>query len=989
MKIILIYFCKINYNFKIKTKKKMDKNTITLFYVALIGPFSISLFLYGFFPLVNLDNSVSTQDDIPTTIENARIKLETLYQPMVKRLVLMIIDALRWDFIVGPTGIASMPVTSALLNSSACLLRTRVQPPTVTMPRIKAITTGTIPSFIDVVLNFGAKPVSGDSVLLQAKRAGHEAVFYGDDTWITLFPSIFARYDGTTSFVVTDFTQVDDNVTRHLDNELYDRTDWSVMVLHYLGLDHIGHVQGPFSPLIETKLAEMDAVIGRIQSRVHEWNQRNESTLFIICGDHGMKDSGGHGGSTISETTVPLIAIGGDCAQIEDHFVEISQIDIAPTLAMALGLPIPHSNVGTAFLDTLYDLPASKKLFLLYYNSKQLFEQFKRLAGYESEYAYEKYLEAMRLHIAWLNSRDHPNDTINDIVLSYRLALQNMKELLINSTIKYDFQIIMMATLFLCHITCISMGRMSSAPAKLRNVGCFLLSNLILWTLVNFLWQSEDVSLLRSTNSIAFMILLPVILIANSFLLAGIESYNFLSFEKMDNRREIWLFSLGSLIHAISLGGSSFVEEEHQTWYFYWATILALLLYDSIATLFLSKDCQRCSCAQNCLKLALLLAAHRILRKLNSTGDKYANLPDIAAFLIEQESSLAMTIVLVSGLALLMSIDFNCGDEEYKYQSLILNFVASICIYLRHMENNSVLEAPINQHSVGSYGAKIFWLVLAMHFVNYAHSLVRRKRSAADFLRPTLYFILRMWITMAAMLHQPQNVALLPLQVILSSVASGITQDAEHRVATFLYNWLGNVFYFYQGNSNSLATIDVAAGYVGVQSYVPLINGSLLIINTYAAPVLAYLLLVYHIVQNEPYDFKKACVRVSRAYIACRLLPLTLYTVIISIQRHHLFVWSVFSPKLLYETAHSIIICFTTLIVLFLLVKSLRRNSKSKFRRERFISMSITIFYNRVPIKKSNIQKSNILTENCERSKKGQPRKVVSALIIETKQWRS
>lgn len=73
---------------------------------------------------------------------------------------------------------------------------------------IQAITTGTIPNFIDVAFNFGSKPVSGDSVLLQATQAGYKSIFYGDDTWLTLFPSIFERYDGTTSFVVTDFTEV-------------------------------------------------------------------------------------------------------------------------------------------------------------------------------------------------------------------------------------------------------------------------------------------------------------------------------------------------------------------------------------------------------------------------------------------------------------------------------------------------------------------------------------------------------------------------------------------------------------------------------------------------------------------------------------------------------------------------------------------------------------------------------------------------------------
>lgn len=50
----------------------------------------------------------------------------------------MVIDALRWDFIMGSIGKIAMPVTSSLIsNSSASLLQIKVQPPTVTMPRIK------------------------------------------------------------------------------------------------------------------------------------------------------------------------------------------------------------------------------------------------------------------------------------------------------------------------------------------------------------------------------------------------------------------------------------------------------------------------------------------------------------------------------------------------------------------------------------------------------------------------------------------------------------------------------------------------------------------------------------------------------------------------------------------------------------------------------------------------------------------------------------
>ena len=40
------------------------------------------------------------------------------------------------------------------------------------------------------------------------KIANKKVVFYGDDTWMKLFPGHFARTDGTTSFFVTDYTEV-------------------------------------------------------------------------------------------------------------------------------------------------------------------------------------------------------------------------------------------------------------------------------------------------------------------------------------------------------------------------------------------------------------------------------------------------------------------------------------------------------------------------------------------------------------------------------------------------------------------------------------------------------------------------------------------------------------------------------------------------------------------------------------------------------------
>lgn len=101
-------------------------------------------------------------------------------------------------------------VLGSLIRSGAALPFTaHATAPTITMPRIKAITTGSIPSFLDVILNFAESDKSSsllhqDNWLaqLKAKQKGR-LVMFGDDTWLKLFPDLFSRADGTSSFFVS------------------------------------------------------------------------------------------------------------------------------------------------------------------------------------------------------------------------------------------------------------------------------------------------------------------------------------------------------------------------------------------------------------------------------------------------------------------------------------------------------------------------------------------------------------------------------------------------------------------------------------------------------------------------------------------------------------------------------------------------------------------------------------------------------------------
>ncbi|KAG7210192.1 hypothetical protein KM043_011749 [Ampulex compressa] len=850
------------------TEKKVHINPTVFLYTIFIGPCCIALFLHAFFPIPQYDGTLASEEDIPNFVEGVRVDKDRLYKPMVTRLVIMIIDALRWDFVAGPIGKLAMPVTNSLIaNSSGCLFRATVQSPTVTMPRIKAITTGSVPNFIELVLNFGSKPLSSDNILHQVKRENN-IIFYGDDTWLRLFPNTFYRSEGTTSFIVTDFTEVDNNVTRHIDEEL-NKFDWTIMILHYLGLDHIGHVHGPFNSRIKSKLSEMDQIIARIYMEVEKWNEAKIPTLFIISGDHGMKNSGGHGGSTIEETTVPFIVMGRSCVNKNNDSTEISQLDIASTLSAILGVPIPFSNLGSLFLNKFYSLPPAQELFLLYYNAKQVLKHFEKLADYESHDAYLEYLKAIKLHVAWL--KDHPSSATKKIVQSYYTALQGMRNLLMQSMIKYDTYAMATAVLFLFHILII-IGQQNFHSIKFERTVLLIILHIALWLLVNTIWGSEDGSIFHSKDisNIWLISAIVFILFINCYLLATVKYTGILSFKK---DKKNWIFLLATVMHAISLSSSSFIEEEHQTWYFYWVTLLTVLLYSSFQMFVRSK---RCKDGQLCIALLLLLIGHRILRKLNSTGDKYANLPDIADWLIEQENIVWMTLLLITGLALLVWIGIMHEDSKYTLQFLGLYMAIATCIYLYHMSNNTVAKIPLYPPSRGIFEVQMFWcLLLTFLIIPLSKITLTRTFDKKAFLKNILYFILQMWIIITTLLQRPYNVILLPLQLIYNSVICKILINNDMmEIIPFVYSWSGNVFYFYQGNSNNLANIDVAAGYIGLQSYVPIISGIFIMLNTFTAPVLAYLTLLYQATVVRPQQNYQAVI----IYLYGQYFHLSYYT---------------------------------------------------------------------------------------------------------------
>ncbi|EJC99454.1 uncharacterized protein FOMMEDRAFT_112989 [Fomitiporia mediterranea MF3/22] len=292
-----------------------------------------------------------------------------------QRVVLLIIDALRFDF-VSPNppeprspfhhDILTLPrELTAKYPDRSFLFHSFADPPTTTLQRIKGITTGSLPTFVDVGSSFSGYEIEEDSTINQLHIAGRRIAFMGDDTWMTVFPTLFAPnmtypYD---SFNVEDLHTVDEGVTRHLFPLLEEESpSWHAIVGHFLGVDHVGHRVGPDHAVMKAKLSQMDGVFRRVVDLLAD------DTLLVVLGDHGMDRKGDHGGDDVYETSAAMwiyskgvtLQDSSDAHAIPSALLDkatypgasvehrwIQQIDIVPTLSLLLGLPIPFNNLGS------------------------------------------------------------------------------------------------------------------------------------------------------------------------------------------------------------------------------------------------------------------------------------------------------------------------------------------------------------------------------------------------------------------------------------------------------------------------------------------------------------------------------------------------------------------------------------------------------------------------------------------------------------------
>jgi ethanolaminephosphotransferase len=135
------------------------------------------------------------------------------------------------------------------------------------------------------------------------------------------------------------------------------------------------------------KQREMDSIVKTLYESMAS-NSHLESTLLVLCGDHGMNDAGNHGASSPGETSPALVFLSPKLKDVLpsheapakpgdefDYYTRVEQSDLAPTIAALLGIPVSRNNLGAFIPDFLPFWPNPKdQVQILVRNARQILD---------------------------------------------------------------------------------------------------------------------------------------------------------------------------------------------------------------------------------------------------------------------------------------------------------------------------------------------------------------------------------------------------------------------------------------------------------------------------------------------------------------------------------------------------------------------------------------------------------------------------------------
>lgn len=894
-----------------------------------------------------------------------------------KRVVFVVVDALRYDFVTAtpppPAAAAAASPPSFYLNhlpvfsdvlannpNNSLLLKFVADPPTMTMQRLKGLTTGSLPTFLDIKDNMASTEIMEDNLIKQMSEQKRKIVFMGDDTWDGLYAKHFARKYSYDSFNVKDLDTVDNGVIRHLFPELQEK-DWGLLIAHFLGVDHVGHTHGPSSPFMTKKLDEMNAVMRRLLEDI----QDDEDTLLAVMGDHGMSADGNHGGASDDETGAALflyskkrLTAHATASGADVWPSEVPQVDLVPTLALLSGLPIPFGNLGSIIPQLFFNSdPENGERVASSYQTlnhalglnvdqvrRYLFRYSTASKLPEREYdTLERiYEEITRLKRRFLQDRSGavPEEVQIKLVHLQQEFLREALSLGRSIWTQFDFCNMGWGTFFLVWSLWLVVAGAQEHQSARAGEGYFPGLSSVCGFLVGFFFPALD----------AIVPILPASALSRALVLAAsfgsmdVTSRFEISMKKIDvadlimNRIDVSMVVafVIVLLHALALLSNSYIVSEDKVMTFLSVTVGFFLLFHAqgrLANLQFEKKVGVSSCV-------VLIASTRLASALDPPNIIQSDVSLWRTFL-----PLSATLLLAYCATVSLTTTTALKSSSRRVRFMFAS-VGTSCVSCGVYWTFSPVESTLWRLWLPRSVFLTALCGIAFHIRRGILQLLRNDsshRKEQQLLRQVVspeYVLMIFQVVPAYMLvlgpTSPLSVLCLVLQCLSAISISSLCQRTRPTSWILLWSTICYQSFFFTGHQNTFTSLQNAAGFVGFDSFQFYWAGALLGFNTFGSYLLWLLFLPLMLVQLRPHTEvgkekgrnpaprARFFVEHSRWWRA--VFTVVLYfalntivsTVFVALQRRHLMVWAIFAPKFLFDAIALLI------LELFLVLVSLQ-----------------------------------------------------------------
>jgi hypothetical protein len=314
-------------------------------------------------------------------------------------------------------------------------------------------------------------------------------------------------------------------------------------------------------------------------------------------------------------------------------------------------------------------------------------------------------------------------------------------------------------------------------------------------------------------------------------------------------------------VHTVSLSSSSAIENEHATWFFLTTSWLAAVA---------ARNTQRgdAAAAARALAVAALL---RLLR---------ARLQIINFFALAGAGPAPQRVDEAAAVLVL---------PEWAAASPVAAAAVAVWVAITAHGWRWHLGAPPAELAALLVGAALVtWLNVQPDGGDLARARAAYACAGALALRGRTLAALELLLLL---LHRPGQAGLLMLGALAHRQVSAL---ADSPPTALLAHWLvGQCLFFALGNSHLVSTVDIAGAYTGLSGYSQALVGALAAVILLSGPLqgLAHA------------GAAPATAPAPHLLAATAAARLALASAVLVALRHHLFVWSVFAPKWIYEAA--------------------------------------------------------------------------------------